>query len=959
MKGFLKNNGAKILALLLGIVFLLIFWSYSRVDDRFVMTVDGYRLEKSRGITLGDGSDIIYADVSDDYLTLDVTEESMTLKVNSKADTLMYYKVNDMNPNLHLLNADSDIILDRYGKELTVSLRSLKRIYRKYSNPGLKGLITGDKGTRYIMLKHIVALMPEVDEEFRKSALADDLFQSFVFKNGSKYILGILDRGVTYEDKGYVFEKTVTPVDGIYQIQFFRMSVNAYRKDKPGKTDVEIDGICYAAKPMIITTEWGAGHVTLRPTHSKDKASVEVSFPKGVTYVENLDELVSRAENTSRMISVSQVDNSYPVFNNIYLTAFSDGVVPDFATLSFGKRRKDVRIVDARNDTTQVRRQSFMYPSQQKITVNSHSDSIHLRTAVLDMRYWMSYMVFPAMIYALMLAFGFIAFRSRRSGLVLNVNRVEDFRGYFNMLLTILFAYVLCKIFIAVKLSFTYPYFEKLSGIIITSTGLMLLLITSISFLLNMDIINCRNVYRRRRYTAIDKFVGFFEERTNLSAYLVLVAAYGLCLLSMYLMDNGNHLAMKSSYSHDSITFFTNPLSWPDRVGVNDNHRSVCYTLFLVEGLVLVAVGLRLFNVWSKISAKLADLFHVLDPVKNFFKGTFWGKTNDFQRSFVIFALLLLAASWVPGNYATALISLVVVLALSRMVITYDDLDDQKASHLKHLIGKMLCLAVIFVMAVIPDQGYMVSWIGMLVAVLMFPIMTCRVDFYNATNRTRLKKTIQKYAFVGVVLLTFLLGMRTLISLGTDPDDVSWGRFARRMEMFSSYDETREAGYRYSEADMEFMQIMCHYMQDYSLSKDPLSNESDPLNKSVSTGQSPVVLNDVSAAAAFFGPLGWPAHMIFFLLLVVLVGTVMIFCFAREYTDGGSSYAFRITRHRIVAMLIWAGASVYLYVSYLGSFPYTGRLIPGFGVDSVGEALEICVLLAFMSHIAVTSEKSK
>ena len=150
---------------------------------------------------------------------------------------------------------------------------------------------------------------------------------------------------------------------------------------------------------------------------------------------------------------------------------------------------------------------------------------------------------------------------------------------------------------------------------------------------------------------------------------------------------------------------------------------------------------------------------------------------------------------------------------------------------------------------------------------------------------------------------------------------------------------------------------MCHYMQDYSMSEEPLSSEFNPLHKSISTGQSPVVLNDVSAQAAFFAPIGLPAHVIFLLLLVVLAGIVMVFCLAREYTDEDSPYAFRITRQRMLAMLIWLGASTYLYLSYLGNFPYTGRLLHGFGVDSVGEALEICFLMAFMSHVAIAPKK--
>ena len=50
-----------------------------------------------------------------------------------------------------------------------------------------------------------------------------------------------------------------------------------------------------------------------------------------------------------------------------------------------------------------------------------------------------------------------------------------------------------------------------------------------------------------------------------------------------------------------------------------------------------------------------------------------------------------------------------------------------------------------------------------------------------------------------------------------------------------------------------------------------------------------------------------------------------------------------------MAVMMWVGTSVYLYGSYLGTFPFTGKLCPGFGVDSVGEVLESMILLAFMT----------
>ena len=79
-------------------------------------------------------------------------------------------------------------------------------------------------------------------------------------------------------------------------------------------------------------------------------------------------------------------------------------------------------------------------------------------------------------------------------------------------------------------------------------------------------------------------------------------------------------------------------------------------------------------------------------------------------------------------------------------------------------------------------------------------------------------------------------------------------------------------------------------------------------------------------------------------LAVILLSTLFFTCFG-------------IGRWRVLAVLMWVGTSVYLYLSYIGMVPFTGRLNPGFGVDSVGEMLESAILLAFMTATALRNEQ--
>lgn len=950
MRGFLQNKYARILAILLAVAFALIIWSFGRLDDRFVMTVDGFNLKKSEGITVGRNSDIVFDKIPSDYLSLDFTPEAMTVTVDSKADTLIYYKINGVNPNLHRIEDGTSITVN-YGKvNIDIPYDSVKKVFDRYIHPSLGERITGSKPTEYILLKHIIALAGVDDEELVSRMMQDDLFKSFVYVKDGIYKICVLDRYTTYADQGYMFKTICSPVDGMYQIQFFRMAENVYKKSEPSKTDVVIDGIYYAVKPTIITTEWGAGHAAIKPVLAGNKLSVDISFPKGVTYVENIDSLSVRAALTSDMMTVSQSGSAFPIYNNIYIPAFSESVLADFASVVFADG--SISLIDTCNDTTSLVKTSALYPLQQKVDIDSDAESVHLRAAVLDGRYWRSYCVFPTVVYLLMMIFGWLVFREKgKIPFVTNYRRVQDYYQYFWMLLTVFYAYVLCKIFIAIKLSFTYPYFEKLSGVIVTSTSLMLLLMTTITLLLNFPLLNQQVRSRGGRYSLRKRVQGFFEDRPGISAVFFLMLGYVLCLLSMYLMDNGNSMAMKQSYGYDNIAFFAHLRGWGKRAGINDTHRTVCYVLFLVEAVMLAILYVRIM--WPSFAQKVAGWCETLfEKLRGAFR-------SDFLSTFVVALTCLVIAAFIPGNYATVLITIIVVLALSRMVITYEELTAGGGRNIGTLLLKMVGCFLIFLFAIVPDQGYMVAWLGLFMAVYVFMLMTSGERYNNAEAKRRLSKAVLVCSLAWLFVVGLLLGgARIIVSAMVDPDEVSWGRFDRRMEMFSSYNATRESGYRYSEADMEFMQIMCHYMQNHKVTKDPLSNDDHFLHKSISTGQSPVVLNDVSVQAAFFGPLGWPAHLIFFLLLIVLLGTVQLFCFARDYNEQGIK-SFKMTRHRLIAAFIWVGASTYLYISYLGLFPYTGRLIYGFGVDSVGEALEICVLFAFMGHLAVSSHENK
>ena len=184
---------------------------------------------------------------------------------------------------------------------------------------------------------------------------------------------------------------------------------------------------------------------------------------------------------------------------------------------------------------------------------------------------------------------------------------------------------------------------------------------------------------------------------------------------------------------------------------------------------------------------------------------------------------------------------------------------------------------------------------------------------------------------------------------------MGYDRTPRRFMLQSQFEDYLGSGYRYAVSDGEFMMVMTHSMYNTS-GEDPLSPELHYLHPSVSTGLSPVVLNDLSAPVAFFGTYGVVAYVLYFGLAILLLVGVSGFTLWRlphrlNVVDATMAW-------RLIAVFMWMGTTYYLFSSYVCIFPFTGRLNPGLGIDSVGEILESTFLLSFMTATLLKERSS-
>jgi hypothetical protein len=317
---------------------------------------------------------------------------------------------------------------------------------------------------------------------------------------------------------------------------------------------------------------------------------------------------------------------------------------------------------------------------------------------------------------------------------------------------------------------------------------------------------------------------------------------------------------------------------------------------------------------------------------------------------------LVLAVSLLPGNYSTALITLLAILGLTRTLLSIDyHIPKYKTpSRLVRIVGPkafwlsmIACICYFTAAFILGDKGYLTNFCGYVVMGIIVYLMAAKTENPNKTSddKTALKayrKGILTAIVMSVVLVCVVIKLLPLI---TPVEAIDYSRNSQRINAALQSSKYYDSGYRYAISNQEFMLIQDHYLFNLDGS-DPLSNK-HILHPSLSSAQSPVILNDVSIQSSFFGSYGWSAYLTFFSLLAILGWLVIRNTLNSE---GGLS---KQRLWRLMAILLWISTTVYLYVSYSGLAPYTGRLIPGCGADSAGEALETTILLAFMTAVPI------
>ncbi len=972
---------------ILCVVFLTCWWMVSAVEKKLVFIIDEVELGNRAAVTIGNNSDVCFQNVPHDYLTITPEGDGFQWEVNKiYHDSLQYFKINNENPNKHVIRKDAS---QQIKIELPVRRDKI-----------LKMVLTGEevwqiwkdfKNQKDVLVKHLAAYYHVKNRDVSKEDSLSYLSQmqrhdvrSFFEYDENTLSLIILDEHTRLHDNGmvigYMRSGHVQPTGEQAhrcKVQFFRVADYCYMERHAASGRFQINGVSYAMKPTVKLTEWGAGHVMI----DFNQECTHLRFPRPITFVGSVDSLRKKSAYASQVITLKQNNNAFPAKSDLYLPAFSTAVNFDLCNIEFFHHDDSVVIRDNHYQEQVIGNPQTAFlpfsvvPAFDPMTLRSGQDRLHGRVGWINGAFFFSYLWPSLIVFTILLLLIWIPAISpvRLSRKQLSNLREKESVKHYPMYLTILLVtalgYCVCKSLIALKLSYTYPYFEKITGIIPVATAMTLLLFFSLAMTLN---------------TSLRQYAGKGKNKNAVCWIACAVMLSAGIYLFFKVMDPMISKGIISSYFHSEV-YNALPWRWLTEYGINDTHRSVVYALFVSETVILV-----LWLLLDLFGARVTTGYHALKDRYDHWVGSmerwlasFWKETTylnglkkllnrPFLRSnFLITALISAIKTLFPthlllmivlivignkfGNFGTAFITLIVILGFTQ-ALTHTSIEEGTLP--RHTIFcKMLLISAAYILAaMMGDHGYMTNYLGFVMCLLCFFFLMRRPvsygDSYQQAAKTE-RRWVNKMLLTLVVIIVFL---PTVCSHLFSTEEVNYDRLSRRVMLYSNFDNLERSGYRYSESDAEFMVIMSHYMQDRK-SHDPLSNDDHFLHASVSSGQSPVVLNDLSLPVAFFGSYGvFRASMVYFLLLFVLIWIVMQYSFS--YVDTKEPTLNRPMQWRLLAMFMWVGTSLYIYLSYIDWLPFTGRLNPGLGVDAVGEALETAILLAFMAAAGFKKKSS-
>ncbi|MBL7724825.1 MAG: hypothetical protein JNK27_11780 [Chitinophagaceae bacterium] len=486
-----------------------------------------------------------------------------------------------------------------------------------------------------------------------------------------------------------------------------------------------------------------------------------------------------------------------------------------------------------------------------------------------------------------------------------------SWRNHFGWLFVILFVFLAYRIFIGYQLTYTGPYFTSKLPLTLMIAPLVLTAVYGIwmACIFRFGLVvrdREKNIVRRLRVIQAGIIL------------CLLVTSLGICYL---IPEVKNYLETMKLDSLHPLKLLKSELG-PVLV------VSVLVGLLLLNELIAFMVGRRKATLISS-------------PVK-------YRKT----LTVLYFILLLVAAKFIDNAYSALL--LLAMLSASYLIFSFRKKEGESTNFSGRLYGgtAVILSALGYAAFAKSDPGYFIN-IPLVIFMMFFVSLFTNEGMHWARDRSNRRKVLlKKGLFFGVVVI----GLYVLGKIYTNSAEESVSNFSdrtyTRLTTFNDFDKVEQAGFRISESYAQFFAVLSTY-------SDAGANGSiKTYHPIISSFSDPVVLNDLSFPAAGLAPWGafyWIVLTILLICWFLLLRTVLLRSLypVRQYDSAVKQYNYMTSfgMLRLICVSYLVGSGLWLIASYYGLVPFTGRLLFGFGQDSVAEVLELILLFSGMGLV--------
>jgi len=959
-------------------IFVVIFFNTIKSNENcYYIKLNGIRFNNpSDTITFGKENNVIFNSEYTDNNFLKVKHTNHGYYWASK--NAEYLKFNDsLNFNKHSLN-DGDII--RY-KSYSINFQDLIKTISPYRYRS-KYLIFGKTGQQYFSVGDL--FQQEQNQSTENNSNLDELkAKSLLVYNDGKCQIILLDTFTTVlrKDSLIAAVKSGFIKTNSLKIEIINPKTTYFISEKePLFKNRNIN-------VSTVRTEWQSSYLLCKFDRSSQSTSVYYSQPLVIAFnKETINEVTDRT--VSRTMQINQECNLmdkktfyFEKFSNLFQSPIFNIQKADSAnkrdTIIFNTTGKNQNVVSKSQDINQSF--DFEIVSHTNTNVNAFGNFVYISKWDLLLPFVILALCFIVSILFLLFLtdenrFAYGKKLDKLSNDSINSIDFENIDIPSNIpnktfsrlripIFSLVFVLLVIKLVITTKLTFTHPFFPQLYFI-----GCFMAFTTPV-FISYFFIRNTWAMPALKKANIIWRVPNriLFTSGLIITIFLIYIFTWhfiGSAFYESYFVPYDNKPSLISSII--SLIKMYTPFIKSNAPLLKEKFYQIPLLILIIPLLLflydLVSIGVSklIKNIPRFISGWLQNIFQYIDVliisifILCFTKSTTILHVTIMLLLFWYFKNLIKIASKANGfkfiskNSFSKLKSLMKYLAL----IIWQTIVKQKWKFLTALI----ILFILYFYKVRSDSGIIINYFLVIpfVFFLTFIILLAK-QFEN--GRYKLFRKI----FLPILPITLSIMLIFAYSSWNKPQIGDLDRSSRRINSIINKDDALETGGKQYLSDIQFLEIA--QINSFENTKSPsfkFINRQKPQHEFISKGLYPVIINDLNPIV-FLDYGGWLFLLLLFCSWLVFYQnrqTIWNANFRLEATPFDKNEFNLVQLFRYIPALIIISNSLWLFLSLFNIVFFTGRVVNGFGVDSIADWFEVIAFAALMGCVIFSKMKN-